>query len=136
MNKFDVIIIGSGLGGLLCGYILSKEGLSVCIIEKQSQPGGNLQTFIRHGHKFETGVHYIGALGPNQTLNRYWNYFGLTDDLRFQQLDHDCFDLVAFGEKEFPLAQEFDNFISRLLPFFPGAKTSLNKYINDIHEII
>jgi all-trans-retinol 13,14-reductase len=136
MNKYDVIIIGSGLGGLLCGYILSKEGFNVCILEKHSQPGGNLQSFTRHGHKFETGVHYIGALGPNQTLNRYWNYFGLTSSLNFQQLERDCFDLVAFGEQEFPLAQGFENFTDQLLQHFPGEKQSLYEYSRMIHEVV
>lgn len=136
MNKFDVIVIGSGLGGLLCGYILSKEGFKVCILEKHSQTGGNLQTFTRQGHKFETGVHYIGALGPNQTLNRYWNYFGLTNTLNFQQLDRDCFDLIAYGEQEFPLAQGFENFSGQLLQHFPGERPALNEYIRSIHEVV
>ncbi len=136
MNKYDVIIIGSGLGGLLCAYILSKEGFKVCILEKHNQPGGNLQTFVRHGHKFETGVHYIGALGPNQTLNRYWKYFGLTNVIKFQQLDPNCFDLVAFGDQEFPLAQGFENFSDRLLQHFPGEKPSIDEYLRMIYEVV
>ncbi|HRW84220.1 MAG TPA: NAD(P)-binding protein, partial [Bacteroidales bacterium] len=43
--KYDAVIIGSGLGGLQCGFILSREGYNVCIIEKNSQLGGCLQTF-------------------------------------------------------------------------------------------
>jgi phytoene dehydrogenase-like protein len=65
-GDYDVVIIGSGLGGLLCGYILSKEGIKVCILEKQPAPGGNLNTFRFHGSEFETGVHYIGSLDPGQ----------------------------------------------------------------------
>ena len=40
MSKYDIIIIGSGLGGLQCGYILSKRGYKVLILERQAQPGG------------------------------------------------------------------------------------------------
>jgi all-trans-retinol 13,14-reductase len=136
MDKFDVVIIGSGLGGLLCGYILSKEGFNVCILEKHSQPGGNLQTFTRHGNKFETGVHYVGALGKDQTLARYWNYFGLTKSLPFKQLDQNCYDMVSYGEHEFPLAQGFENFADQLLPYFPETELALNEYIRDIHEVV
>ncbi len=39
--KFDVVIIGSGLGGLLCGNILSREGYNVCLLEKNSKLGGS-----------------------------------------------------------------------------------------------
>ena len=42
MNNFDIVIIGSGMGGLVCGDILSKEGYTVCIIEKNKQIGGCL----------------------------------------------------------------------------------------------
>jgi all-trans-retinol 13,14-reductase len=136
MNNYDVIIIGSGLGGLLCGYILSKEGFKVCILEKHHQPGGNLQTFTRHGHKFETGVHYVGALGPGQTLSRYWSYFGLMDKIKLRQLDPDGFDRVAFGEEEFPVAQGFANFKNQLIKYFPDDEGSLDAYIEKIHEVV
>jgi len=136
MNKYDIIIIGSGLGGLLCGYILTKEGFNVCILEKQKQYGGNLQTFTRHGHKFETGVHYIGALGPDQTLCRYWKYFGLTDALQLQQLDCDGFDRIGYGDFEFPLAQGFGNFTEQLQPLFPGAARDLSAYTRNIAEVV
>ena len=56
-KEFDVVIIGSGLGGLLCGYILSEEGFSVCILEKNKQLGGSLQTFVRDRCIFDTGIH-------------------------------------------------------------------------------
>ena len=62
-KKYDVIIIGSGLGGLQCAYILAKHGYKVAIFEKESQHGGCLQIFRRKGYTFDTGMHYIGALG-------------------------------------------------------------------------
>ena len=52
-NKYDIVIIGSGLGGLVSGYILSKEGYKVCILEKNHQIGGTLQCFKRDG----CGIH-------------------------------------------------------------------------------
>ena len=67
-NKKDVIIAGSGLGGLVCGYILAKNGYHVSIFEKNQQIGGCLQTFVRKGVKFDTGMHYIGSLDEGQQL--------------------------------------------------------------------
>ena len=49
MTKGKVVIIGSGLGGLSCGLILSRNGYSVTILEQAAQPGGCLQCFTRHG---------------------------------------------------------------------------------------
>ncbi|MCK5337786.1 MAG: NAD(P)-binding protein, partial [Bacteroidales bacterium] len=56
MMKYDIVIIGSGLGGLECGLILSKEGLNVCVLEQNSKVGGNLQSFTRDGCIFDTGM--------------------------------------------------------------------------------
>ena len=61
MSKYDIIIIGSGLGGLECGAILSKEGFNVCVVEKNTQFGGCFQTYRRKGHLFDTGIHYVGS---------------------------------------------------------------------------
>lgn len=135
MSKFDVTIIGSGLGGLLCGYILSKEGLSVGILEKHSQPGGNLQNFTRHGHTFDTGIHYIGSMAEGQTLYRYWKYAGLTGKLNLHRMDMDGFDRISLGEEEFPLAQGFDHFIDCLTPRFPAEKNAISSFISQIRKI-
>lgn len=47
-TPYDIIIIGSGLGGLLSAVLLAKEGKKVCVLEKNNQYGGNLQTFVRN----------------------------------------------------------------------------------------
>jgi all-trans-retinol 13,14-reductase len=46
-EQYDVVIVGSGLGGLVSAIILAKEGYSVCVLEKNNQYGGNLKTFFR-----------------------------------------------------------------------------------------
>lgn len=134
-NHYDTIIIGSGLGSLLCGYILSREGMRVCILEKNRQPGGALQTFKRKGVDFNTGIHYIGGMEEGQNLNRYFKYFGLTGKLKLSRLNKDRFDVIAFDDAEYPLAQGFDNFIGQLLPYFPDEKKSLQSYVDKLEEI-
>ena len=47
MKKERVIVIGAGLGGLECGYILAKNGMQVTVLEHEGQVGGCLQTFRR-----------------------------------------------------------------------------------------
>ena len=135
MQKFDVVIIGSGLGGLLCGLILSKEGKSVCILEKHHQLGGNLQTFKRDGKIFDTGIHYIGGLNKGQNLHKYFKYFGLLDKLNLERLDINSFDKIGFKGKEYSFAQDFDNYIDSLLKYFPSEKKALIEYKKKIKEV-
>ena len=75
-EHYDVVIVGSGLAGLVSAIILAKEGKSVCVLEKNNQYGGNLQTFVRNKTIFDTGVHYIGGLTEGQNLHQYFSYFG------------------------------------------------------------
>lgn len=131
-----IIIIGSGIGGLLCGYLLSKEGLDVTVLEKHTIPGGNLQCFSRNGYEFETGVHYIGALENGQTLYKYWKYFALAEKIRLKKLDEDGFDRIVFGEQEFALAQGFDNFTEKLSPYFGGDNGEVSRFIANIRDVV
>ena len=94
---YDYVIIGSGLGGLISAVILAKEGKKVCVLEKNNQYGGNLQTFVREKVIFDTGVHYIGSLGKDEILYKYFKYVGIIDDLKLNQLDIKGYDRICFG---------------------------------------
>jgi all-trans-retinol 13,14-reductase len=74
--KKKCLIIGSGLGGLSCGYILAKNGYEITILEKNNQIGGCLQCFTRQGVKFETGMHFIGSADKGQASIIFITLFG------------------------------------------------------------
>src|SRR4030042_1912235 len=60
-DKYDVVIIGAGIGGLVCGCYLAKAGLKVLIVEQHYKPGGYCTSFKRKGYTFDVGVHYLGS---------------------------------------------------------------------------
>ncbi len=55
MKNYDVIIIGSGIGGLCCGALLASQGKKVLICESHSAAGGVAHSFKRGGYTFESG---------------------------------------------------------------------------------
>ncbi len=132
--KFDVVIIGAGLGGLECGYTLSKNGLNVCVLEQGTLLGGCLQTFKRKGTSFDTGFHYIGGLAEGQHLNRLFHYFDLMS-LPWKQLDQDCFDEIIFNGKSYCFANGYDNFIESLSKDFPHQKENLKQYTSTLKSV-
>ena len=136
-KEYDVVIIGSGLGGLVSAVILAKEGYSVCVLEKNNQYGGNLQTFVRDRTIFDTGIHYIGGLDEGQNLNQYFKYLGIMDHLNLKKLDENGFDIISFDDDktEYPHAQGFANFIAQLTNLFPEEKENLENYCQKIKEI-
>lgn len=133
--KYDILIVGSGLGGLVCANILSKTGLKVCVVEKNKQAGGCLQSYKKHGCNFDVGVHYLGGLDEGQILNKFFKYLNIFDKLPLKKLDTDCFDLINYKNDNYSLAQGFDNFIEKLNSKFPNEKTALIKYIKQLKKI-
>ncbi|WP_102406783.1 phytoene desaturase family protein [Parabacteroides bouchesdurhonensis] len=125
--KYDIIIIGSGLGGLECGYILSRTGRRVLVLEKESQLGGCLQSYRRRELTFDTGFHYVGGLDEGQSLHAAFHYLGLLD-LPWHRLDADGFDRVTVGERTFAFAQGYDAFVQRLAEDFPAERAALQRY--------
>ena len=137
MKQFDVVIIGSGLGGLACGTILAKEGYKVCILEKNKQIGGTLQTFVRDRVIFDSGVHYVGGLDNGQNLNTLFRYLGIMDKLKLRKLDEDVFDAVIFDDdpKVYRYAQGYENFIRTLTAEFPEEEEAVRKYCDGIRDV-
>ncbi|MGO3181405.1 MAG: phytoene desaturase family protein [Aequorivita sp.] len=135
-EKYDVVIIGSGLGGLVSANILAKEGYSVCILEKNQQYGGNLQTFVRDRTIFDTGVHYIGGLSEGQNLYRYFKYLDILDDIELKKMDEDGFDIITFDDdpKEYHYAQGYENFTKTLLKEFPKEEKAIQAYCEKMKE--
>lgn len=125
--KYDVIVVGGGLGGLECGYILARHGRRMLVLEQGAVPGGCLQSYRRHKLAFDTGFHYVGGLDEGQSLHAAFKYFGLLD-LPWHRLDANGFDRVTIGERTFAFAEGFDAFARRLSEDFPSERTALRRY--------
>ena len=60
-GEYDVVVIGSGMGGLACGAISAKYGDKVMVIESHIKPGGSAHTFSR----MHNGGKYSFEVGPS-----------------------------------------------------------------------
>lgn len=78
MSK-DALIVGAGLGGLLCGRILSRRGWNVTVLESSDHPGGLLWPFDWDGIPCECGFHSVGGLNPGEPLEILFRKLGLMD---------------------------------------------------------
>ena len=126
--KSDVIIIGSGLGGLVCARLLAERGLRVVVLERHSVAGGCLQSYRRRGVTFDTGLHYVGGLAEGQRLRGIFERLGLMR-LPWQRLDPQGFDLVTIAGETFPFVEGYRNFADALAGRFPREREALNKYV-------
>lgn len=122
---------------MLSAVLLAKEGMKVCLLERDKQVGGCLQTFSLHKKVFDSCVHYIGGLGEGHTLHQIFRYAGIMDKLELKAYDENGFDRIAFGDEAilYPQAIGLDNFSEQLLPYFPNEQKALQEYINTITAV-
>ena len=134
-EKYDIIIIGSGLGGLVCANTLSKEGYKVCVLEKNSAFGGCLSSYNRKGRIIDTGIHYVGRLDEGQILNQYFKYMGIFDRLKLRRLDEDGYDVICFAGKEYKHAMGNENFIETLSRDFPEERENIRRMVTQFKNV-
>lgn len=85
-KKYDVIIIGAGIGGLTCGCYLARQGLKVLIVEQHDKAGGYCVSFNRKGYRFDAAVHYLGGV-KSGVLRNILCELDLNDRIKFYQSD-------------------------------------------------
>lgn len=132
-----VIIIGGGLGGLFTGALLAKNGLPVTVLEKGRTIGGGLQTFVRHGITFETGMHVLGGFQPGGSLNRICRYLGILDKLDILPLPADRMAVVTGidNQTSYQLPQGRQRITDYMVQHFPEEAEGIRRYMDTIYEI-
>jgi phytoene dehydrogenase-like protein len=73
--KYDVIVIGAGTAGLVCGSLLAKEGRKVAIVERHRYLGGRAMERRFRGHQIGMGSHLVED--PGDSLTRALDYIGV-----------------------------------------------------------
>lgn len=132
--RYDVVVIGSGLGGLICARQLARSGRSVVVLERQQQAGGCLQSYRRGEFEFDTGLHYVGGLAEGQPLHEAFETLGLLK-LPWHRLDPEGFDQVTIGRQTFPLAEGFDRFADTLSGYFPQEHKALHEFADLLRHL-
>jgi phytoene dehydrogenase-like protein len=74
--SYDVIIIGAGVAGLTAAALLSKAGLSVCVVEKEPHPGGYLAGFRRKDFRFDTAIHWLNQYSEGGMICKMFDVLG------------------------------------------------------------
>lgn len=129
------VIIGSGLGGLACGCILSRAGYDVTILEQGVQAGGCLQCFERRGVRFETGMHFIGSARRGEVLDSLLRYLGIAGNLRLSPLDPMGYDTISLGGNRYRIANGREAFVGTLAEQFPEERKGLEKYADLVARV-
>ncbi len=131
-ERYDAIVIGSGIGGLTAASLLAELGWRVAVLEQHYTAGGSTHSYERKGYEWDVGVHYIGDMGAATTSRRLMDF--LTEgDLGWAPMA-DRYDRFYIGERSYEAVAGREAFRENLQQYFPRERVAIDRYLELLSE--
>jgi prolycopene isomerase len=132
-DRYDVIVVGAGLGGMTAASLLAKRSLSVLMIEQQNKPGGACTSFKREDHVFDAGAAMLYGFGEKG----FKPFRFLMNELEepIEVVAHATLARMTFEGHEIIFWPDIDRFLEELFPLFPEEKDSLREFYADLYKM-
>lgn len=133
-DRWDAILIGSGIGGLTTAALLAKHAAKkVLVLERHYTAGGYTHSFNRPGYSWDVGVHYVGDLqDPASPLRAAFD--NLTGgELEWAPLP-EVYDRFVFGGRTFEFPTGRERLRSRLKDYFPAEAHAIDRYFGAVQS--
>src|SRR6202166_3002113 len=129
---YDVVVIGSGIGGLIAANLLARDGARVLLVEQHYMVGGYCSTFRRGGYTFDAATHFYPLLGNRETLTGTL-LVELVVQTRWVEMDPvDTFHLPDGTRFDVPAA--FDAYLAMLKAAFPHEAAALDVFFGEVRQ--
>jgi phytoene dehydrogenase-like protein len=124
-DRYNVVVIGSGLGGLTSANRLARSGHSVLLLEHHHQLGGLATWFKRKGHIFDVSLHGFPH-GMVKTCRKYWNRAIMESIVQLKN--------IVFDNPQFSLTTTFDrqDFTGILINKFKIQQATIDDFFNTV----
>src|SRR5579872_66338 len=131
--SYDAVVIGAGVGGLLCANLLSRAGMRVLLIEQHYMVGGFCSTFKRKGFLFDAATHFYPLLGnPSTITGRVLDEIGVDT----QWIKMDPVDRFHFPDgTSFSVPADFKAYIAQLKRDFPYESGSIDTFFDVVQRV-
>ena len=135
INDYDVIVIGSGIGGLVTATQLVAKGAKVLVLESYLIPGGSSGYFAREGYRFDVGASMIFGFGKKGTTNL------LTRALEAVDVELETIpDPVQIHyhlpyELDLKVHRDYEKFLQELYKHFPHEKAGIRGFYDECWQV-
>lgn len=124
-NKYDVIVIGAGNGGLSAAATTSIAGLKTLVLERHNLPGGSATSFVRGRFEFESALHELCDLGTEEHPGTVRKLFKQYDAHMKWHLEDHLFRLIVPGKTDLSLPTGIEEFCAEMERQVPGCHDSI-----------
>lgn len=138
--KYDVVIIGGGLGGLSAGLKLSNEGKKVAILEKHHLIGGYSTNFRRKDkegnfYNFDVALHGIGGIRKENAFNIHLGEnLGILDDIEFLEKPETATIITKNGEEN-DIPSNFEDYKNYFIKRFKDEKENIERLFDFLFAV-
>jgi phytoene dehydrogenase-like protein len=132
-GTYDVIIIGAGISGLVCGCYLAKAGMKVLIIEQHDKPGGYCTSFKRKGFTFDAAAHSFGSYREKGNFRKILKDLSVDTTLSIRRFDPS--DIIVTPDFRVTFWNDTNKTIDGLATIFPKEKNNIRKYYQYFNEL-
>jgi all-trans-retinol 13,14-reductase len=134
-DSWDVIVIGSGIGGLSAAALLSIYGRKrVLVLERHYVAGGYTHVFQRHGYEWDVGLHYVGEVQQEDSVLRR-AFDAITDSQLEWAPMPDVYDRVVIGNRTYDFVSGIERFRARMKGYFPEDSAAIDGYIAAVQAV-
>lgn len=130
--SYDAVVVGAGVGGLVCANLLVREGLRVLLVEQHYMVGGYCSSFRRAGYTFDAASHFYPLLGNPETITgKLLKSLGATCGW----VKMDPVDTFHFPDgSRFAVPAEYEAYRALLAEQFPAEKDNLERFFAEVRE--
>lgn len=136
MNKYDVIVIGGGNGGLAACASLSEKGKKVILFEKHNIPGGCGTSFRRGRFEFEVALHQLSSMGTEEKpgpLRQQFRRYGIEKEIEWTEIK-ELFRVNFHDGTGVSLPADKKKCIEHLSEVFPKEAKSIEEYFDVVYK--
>lgn len=130
--NYDVIVIGSGLGGLTCAARLSVLGYKVGVFEQHYIPGGYATNFKRCGYNFDVSLHGIGGLEKGGNVHNILSACNVMN--KITPLKNPIAYSIHYNGELLEIPNDLQKYKELLINRFPFEEKNINKLFKDLHR--
>ena len=125
-NTYDAVIIGAGIGGLVCGCYLAKAGMKVLIAEQHSKPGGYCTSFRRKGFTFDAAPHCFGSYREGGITRKIFKELGV--DKKLNIIRPDPSDIFITPDYKISYWNDLEKTIKEFQTLFPEEGSKIKNF--------